>query len=221
MNYYMLILTSLFIFSCKEKENISNNINLKQDTIIIKKEHKPKDNFWYNEMYSKSISYYFIVEKDTIDLINVDEYKSDYSVGITHSKWKNNSQATIKNLLNNIEKLIPKMKKDFDISQLNSLYIASPIYYADFSNDLGNEYKNKFGNKNIQYKEFNLFMHQTSFNKRLNTILKQINKKTTNYSMEKLHLIDKKSYLSIYPQTDTTKISDIHINGHGLYISIE
>jgi hypothetical protein len=190
----------------------------KTDTIIVK--HKNDLNKSYEVGFlSKSYSYYWLVGNDTLDFsINAREYEKDSTLNLSiHHK----EPIFFTTALTKINECLPSIRKDFNLTKVNSLYFRDPIYYFDLIKELSSEYEKQFGRKNISYQTLNQFLLKSNLNQQLENFANPLNKKVKWYSIEKFHLTDKKYFSDYLPNVDLTEYPEFTINGMGLYIQLE
>jgi len=112
------------VIGCGQKQTKTMNSTQDiQDTVVIKQQNvlKPAE----IGFYSKSYSYYWLAGKDTLDFnINVTEYEKDSLVNLNVSHNKKLVFFTI--VLGKINKCLPLIKEDFDISKFNSICFNEP-----------------------------------------------------------------------------------------------
>lgn len=222
MKTILFIVSILILASCVQDkktntENQKSSIEI-SDTIIFK--HKNTLNESYEVgFYSKSYSYYWLKGKDTLDLIlNVTEFEKDSTLdlNIIHE-----NPILFSAVLSEINKCLPLIKQDFDISKLSSICFKSPIYYLDLTKELSSEYEQNFGRRNISYSKLNQFLLKSSLTTRLNNFLNPLVKKTKRYHIEKFHLIDKKYYRKTMTKIDFTEFPEFSISGMDITVQLE
>ncbi|RRJ90410.1 hypothetical protein [Flavobacterium macacae] len=222
LKWLFLFIISLGLISCV-KETKSNNLSAKtskniQDTIIVKQKQALNRSYEVGFL-SKSHSYYWLVGKDTLDIVvNVREYSRDSTLhlGVHHK-----DPMLFASLLTKINECYPQIEIDFDLSKFNSFYFRQPIYYLDLANDLSTEYEQQFGQKSINYEKLNQFLLNSKLNKQLGNLVKPLHKKVKLYRIEKFHLMDKIHYVSYLPNVDLIEYPAFTIHGMGLYAQLE
>lgn len=161
MKIISLLLLLFVIVSCKQETatNIQNEtINL-QDTIIEKHQNRI-DKSYEVRLYSKSYSYHWLVNSDTLDLrIYATEYSRDSTL---HLNIHHKNPVLFDKVLTQIIESLPIIHEDFNTSKLKSLYFKSPIYYKDLLNNLTEEYEQKFGEETVDYRRINEFLLQSN-----------------------------------------------------------
>ena len=222
LKWLFLFIIPLGLISCV-KETKSNNLSAKtskniQDTIIVKQKQALNRSYEVGFL-SKSHSYYWLVGKDTLDIVvNVREYSRDSTL---HLSVHHKDPMLFASLLTKINECYPQIEKDFDLSKFNSFYFRQPIYYLDLANDLSTEYEQQFGQKSINYEKLNQFLLNSKLNKQLGNLVKPLHKKVKRYSIEKFHLMEKRHYVSYLQNVDLTEYPEFTIHGMGLYAQLE
>lgn len=217
----LIISFTLVFISCNQetkKNNQTTVTNDKTDTIIVK--HKNDLNKSYEVGFlSKSYSYYWLVDNDTLDFsVNAREYEKDSTL---HLSIHHKEPKIFTTTLTKINECLPRIREDFHLTKLNSLYFRDPIYYFDLIKVLSSEYEKQFGRKNISYEKLNQFLLKSKLNKQLDNFANPLDKKVNRYSIEKFHLTDKKYFGDYLPNVDLTEYPEFTINGMGLYIQLE
>ena len=217
----ILILLCCFLatlFSCREKNNSKSKVQtaLKTDTVLVKNQDKLMG---FNEDFmTKSFSYHWVSGKDTANLkITAYTQKEDSTLHLLISHQK---PVLFRVLLDKLNVAIPKIKEDFKVAQLSSIFFKATIYYPDVNLELSKDYEQKFGRKIISYQKLNQFLLQTPFNTTLNNFLKPFGRKIQKYGIEKFHLIEKKHYPSEIPDENLANYPDFSIHGMGIYVQI-
>jgi len=209
----------VLLSSCNYKtQNTGNNVvNKLESPRLVKAAIKLEG--WNKDFYTKAYNYYWIAEGDTLGLqLNVSEAIKDSAVSIVIMHQKPIKFATV---IDSLTTWIPRIKEDFAMNKLNSLYFKEPIYYPDINKLLSQEYEEKFGKKRIDQQKLSQFLLSTSLTRELNDFLKPLHsKKVSSYTVEKFHLIDRKHYQSYLPETNTADYPDFSIHGMGLYVEI-
>lgn len=215
----ILCIIVLVISGCNRVVRNKTEIIEKQDTIIVKKINTLNKTCQTN-LYSKSYSYYWLVEKDTLDLIiNVIEYKKDSTIcfSVFHKKPK-----LFADVLKETTDCLPLIEEDFEVKRLKSINFEAPIFYLDLAKKISSEYEIEYGRKNIGYKEFNQFLLTSSLTSQLNDFIKPLNKKVERYGFEKFFLIDKSDYKSYIPNVDFTEYPEFIFNAHsGIFVQLK
>ena len=221
MNFHS-ILMAILIGACGPNDK-SKPINFQSrtveiDTTLNKKQHELNASYEVG-FYSKSSSYYWTTESDTIDFsVNATEYVKDSSLHL-HMVHKNPIKFETALLL--LQKALPSAKTDFYFDKLTSLYFESPIYYLDLVQRLSKEYESKFGRKNISYQQLNMFLLASSLNTQLNKFLFPLGRKVKRYGLEKFRIISKSNLHYSLPNVDVENYPEFSIDGMGLYVSLE
>lgn len=184
------------------------------DTVLVKIENKidkPLIDF-----YAKSYSYCWVANKDSLDFkIGLTEYARDSSVQI---RFYHDRPILFSSAIGKLNDCLPEIKQDFNIDRLNSFYFEPPIYYKDMTTELSKSYGNQFGDKNISYQKLDEFLMNSWLEEKLNEFLRQINKSTKRYSIEKFHLLDKDYYDTYIPGVDLNDYPSFSINGMGILV---
>lgn len=220
MKLTSFLLFLIIMISCKQdtgKINEKESIDF-QDTIIKKHQNKIDQSYEVG-IYSKSYSYYWLVNKDTLDLrIYAKEYVSDSTF---HLIIHHNNPVPFETVLSKIFESLPTILEDFDTSKLNSLYFNSPIYYKDLVDNLMEEYEQKIGENTVDYHKLNEFLIQSHLTENLNSLLNKIDKEVQNYSIEKFQLLRKENYGSYISDVILTDYPEFAIHGMGIYVRIK
>lgn len=208
----------IFIYSCSGKANtIATPAQpAPSDTNIVKTIGKVEDGL--SDFYSRVYSYRWMQGNEVLDFtILANERKADTSFGlqIIHEQ-----AIPFQTALQRINAVLPRLKEDFNLTKLTSLYFRSPINYPDLSNDISKEYEQKFGRKGISYQKLHPFLLETKFNSGLNDFLKLLNKKVERYGIEKFQLQKKSERFSWPPNADTSAYPDFFIDGMGFYVKL-
>jgi len=217
----LIITLTLGFMSCNQgtKTKSQSNENIKRtDTVLVK--HKNELNKSYEVgFYSKSYSYYWVRDKDTLDfVVSATEREKDSTLQIS---VYHKSPVLLSTTLTKINDCFSLIREDFNLTKLSSLYFRDPIYYFDLVKELSTEYEKQFGQKNISYEKLNQFLLESSLNKKFDNFVNPLDKKVKRYSIEKFHLTDKKYFGEYLPNVDLTKYPEFAINGMGLYIQLE
>jgi hypothetical protein len=221
MKSSILLIVLIVLTSChQDKKNSAANLNPPKksaDTLVVK--HKDSLNKSLIGLFSKSYSYYWIFEKDTLDFrLNATEYGKDSTL---HLRVFHKNLILFKTVLSNINECITLIVQDFDKTKFSSIFFESPIYYLDLAKELSTEYEHNFGRKNISYTELNQFLLKSTLNMKLDNFLNPLDKKVKRYSIEKFHLLDKKYYSSYFPSIDFKEYPEFTIEGNGVSVQLE
>lgn len=189
-----------------------------QDTVIVKQKNALNSSHEV-DFLAKSYSYYWLVGKDTLDLIiYTREYVKDSTV---HLSIHNVGPVLFSTVLAKINKCYPIIQEDFDLSKLHSLNFEAPIYYLDLVSELSSEYERQFGRKRISHKKLNRFLLNSKLNEQLSNLVNPLEKSVKNYSIEKFHLTEKEHFESYLPNVDLTEYPEFAIDGMSLYVQLE
>lgn len=221
MKYQLSLLIFLSILSCNEKSNspasLSGPTSDSKDTIVVKQKNELNKSYEVGFL-SKSYSYYWIADKDTLDFgLFATEYEKDSSL---HLHIVHRRPMLFSIALDRINDCISLIKRDFDLLKLTSFYFKEPIYYPDLSKMLSEQYDQKFGQKGINYSKLNQFLLDSDLTLQLNTFLQPLNKTVKGYAIEKFHLLHKENYKTQLPDTDFSGYPEFTLNGMGLYIQL-
>ena len=222
MKQLIIFIITITLLSCnnlnKPKEiNDIENVEALKDTILVQIENEI-DKSYEIGFYSKSYTYCWIVDKDTLDMkIELKEYKKDNSVSI---RVFNREPILLNTTIEKINECLPLIQENFELDNLKSLYFESPIFYKDLTNELSQDYKSQFGQKNITYKNLNNFLMNSWFDKKISNFLNQFDKTTKRYGIEKFHLLDKRYYSEYIPKTDLNEYPEFSIHGMGISVII-
>ncbi|MCR9016998.1 hypothetical protein [Aquiflexum gelatinilyticum] len=213
--YFFIFVFSFF--SCSEKSKISTKIKQveSQDTIIVRQIYDVSK-FNYS-LSSKSISYYSISGKDTLDIsIGVNESKTSGEVNID---FRNNKSIMFKDLLKKFDRFLPFVKEDFDLTRIESLVFDPPIFYQDICIQLSRDYKLKYGRKNIDVLTQKEFLMETKLKSSIDSVFLPYKKKVNWISIEKFHLFEKEHY-DEYLNIDFSAYPDFAIDGIMLNVQL-
>ncbi|MDR1760446.1 MAG: hypothetical protein LBR60_07975 [Fibrobacter sp.] len=214
--YLLIFIASGCRQTAEKQTKPANNAKNIQDTTIVKHKDALNEFAWY----SKSYSYYWLAGKDTLDFIlYVSESKEN---GDVHLRLYHKTPILFTTVLKNIEASLPLIKKDFDLSKLESIGFREPIFYLDLAKKLSDEYEQEFGRKNVTYKKFVQFLLHSGLNSQINEFLNPLHKRVKHYGFEKFFLIDKESYKNYLPNVDFTEYPEFTFNAHtGIYLDLE
>jgi hypothetical protein len=187
-----------------------------QDTLMVKHKNILDESAWY----SKSYSYYWLVEEDTLNFVlHVTEWKNDSTL---HLRLFHKKPILFTEALGRIEMCLPLITEDFNISKFSSFHFMEPIFYFDLAMELSNEYEQEFGQKRVNYRKLNEFLLRSSSSTQLNHFLNPLNKKVRWYGFEKFHLIDKENFKEYLPNIDFTEYPEFTLNAHnGMSVNLE
>lgn len=185
------------------------------DTVLVHIENKINKSYGIG-FYSKSYTYCWVVDKDTLDFkIGLTEYVSDSSVQLRVFHRK---PVLFSRVIDKINDCLPLIQQDFNLENLSSLYFESPIFYKDLTTELSKSYISQFGHKNIKHVQQNDFLISSWLNKKVSVFLKQIDKTTRRYGIEKFHLLDKEYYNEYFPNFDFNDYPEFSIHGMGISV---
>jgi hypothetical protein len=222
MKSILAILISLILVSCNNSTETKgiNKFKIKEnsiDTILVKVENKI-DKSYEIGFYEKSFTYYWVTKKDTLDFkIELTEYVRDSSIQLRIS---HRNPILFSKALAKINNCLPLIEQDFNLQNLTSLYLEAPIFYKDLISKLSKNYKNQFGEKNINYKDINKFLRNSWLDEKLRSFLKQLDKSTTRYRIEKFHLISKENYGEYIPNENLNDYPLFSIHGMGILVNL-
>ncbi|MDA9875039.1 hypothetical protein N9D29_03420 [Flavobacteriaceae bacterium] len=210
----------LILMSCNRSTKVIGSDQYKNkeklnDTVLVKIEDridKPLINF-----YTKSYSYYWVTEKDTLDFkIGMTELVRDSSV---HIRFTHEKPILFSTAMNKLNECLSLIEQDFNMDLLKSLYFKPPIFYKDLTTELSKKYQYQFSNKRIKYPKLNEFLLDSSWlEQKVSEFLKQHNKSTKRYIIEKFHLLEKQYYGNYLPNTDLNEYPLFSIHGMGMSI---
>jgi hypothetical protein len=214
-----VIMSSCGQNSTEKQSAMENNTQFIQDTVVVK-QRKVLNNPTLGVLYSKSYSYYWLAEKDTLDFtLNVTEYEKDstFNLRVFHKE-----PILFAIALEKIEECFSLIEEDFNLSKLTSFNFMPPIFYLDLATKLSSDYEQEFGRKNINYTKLNKFLLESSLTSQLNHFLNPLNKKVKRYGLEKFFLIEKKYYEYYLSNVDFTEYPEFTFNAHtGISVSLE
>lgn len=205
--------------SKKLKEDSAENTIV--DTILIKAEN-PREGF-AKDFYAKSYSYYWVAGQDTVHLpLQATARKEDGAVVLATTV---DSVALFSTMLRKLQQALPTIAVDFELAELSSFYFRTPIYYPDLALELGKEYEQQFGEKEIAYAELNDFLMGSSLTVKLNQALEPLDKKVKRYNIEKFHFTSlnpafEGDYRQLLPHVDPSEYPQLIIHGMGLSVEI-
>ena len=218
----ILSIFALIASSCgqtvRKQTETENDIQVVQDTLIVK--HK----YILNESarYSKSYSYYWLVGKDTLDFrLRITERKSDSTIDLCLS---HREPILFTEALRRIESCLPLITEDFELSKLASFYLYEPIYYLDLATELSKEYEQEFGRKDVEYRKLDEFLLKSSLTTQLNHFFNPLNKKVKQYGWEKFRLVNKEDYNKdwYWPNLDLTEYPEFTLYSYtGVFVWLE
>ncbi|WP_266205630.1 hypothetical protein [Pontibacter kalidii] len=185
------------------------------DTVLVKIENKLEKSYEVG-FYSKSFTYCWISDKDTLDFkIGMTEHVTDSSVQL---RVFHSNPILFSKALDKINESLPLIKKDFNLDKLGYLYFEPPIFYKDMTTELSKSYENQFGKKNIKYKQLNEFLLDSWLERKVSVFLNQFNKSTKRYGIEKFHLLEKAYYEEYIPNSDLSDYPSFSIHGMGVSV---
>ncbi len=169
--------------------------------------------------YSKSFTYCWIADKDTLDLkIGVTEHVRDSSVQL---RIFHRNPILFSDALDKINESLPLIKQDFNLSKLSYLYFEPPIFYKDMTKELTKSYEIQFGQKIIKYEQLNEFLMDSWLEKKVGAFLSQFNKSTRRYGIEKFQLLEREDYKKYIPKSDLSEYPSFSIHGMGVSVIIK
>ncbi len=190
---YVMILMSILMSSCfnKKKKNhreTKNGSSLNTDTIVLSR------NISEDRMSggSKRETAYFIVSgADTSDFrIVFSESEEDGKIWmrIPDNDYDIREKTYI-NRMNEIKKVLPKAKTDYNPDSLNSIYMGRLVSYGDLAIQVTNEYIAKFGKKykivDSDYKKIAGFLLESTLAKDLNQLFEPYSLRVKEIYIEK------------------------------------
>ena len=218
----ILSLIILILISCNHSNQTKKTINsdfveTSKDTVLVKVENKIVNSYDIG-FYSKSYTYFWVVDQDTLDFkIGLTEYVTDSSV---HLRAFHRNPILFTTVLEKMIECVPMIQQNFEMNNLGSLYFKAPIFYLDLTTKLSEDYKSQFGQKNIKYEQLNKFLMGSWLEQKVSIFLDQFDKSTKRYGIEKFHLLDKQYYIEYIPNSDLNEYPDFSIHGMGISVSI-
>ncbi|AHM59088.1 hypothetical protein D770_04105 [Flammeovirgaceae bacterium 311] len=222
MKTIILSILALALLSCNnssQREDIISSDSGKSpiDTALVKIENK-LDNSFEVGFYSKSFTYCWIADKDTLDFrIGITEHVRDSSVQL---RIFHRNPILFSKALDKINESLPLIEHDFNLDKLDYLYFESPVFYKDMTTELSRSYENEFGKKNISYNQLNEYLMDSWLEKKVGAFLNQFNKSTRRYGIEKFHLLEKEYYGQYLPNSDLSDYPPFSIHGMGVSVII-
>ncbi|AHM59121.1 hypothetical protein D770_04270 [Flammeovirgaceae bacterium 311] len=222
MKTIILSILALALLSCNnssQREDIISSDSGKSpiDTALVKIENKLEKSFEVG-FYSKSFTYCWIADKDTLDFrIGITEHVRDSSVQL---RIFHRNPILFSKALDKINESLPLIEHDFNLDKLDYLYFESPVFYKDMTTELSRSYENEFGEKSISYKQLNEFLLDSWLEKKVGAFLNQFNKSTRRYGIEKFHLLEKEYYGQYLPNSDLSDYPPFSIHGMGVSVII-
>lgn len=220
----ILIISIILIFTSCNKSTKNDDFEDPEpqeklvDTVLIKIENKIKKSYEVG-LYQKSFTYCWVVENDTLDFkIYLAEWIEDSSV---HLNLFHRNPILLSDALSKINESLPLIEQDFNMDNLSSIYIKSPIFYKDVTIELTASYENQFGNNHINYQKLNDFLMNSTLQNRITAFLNQFNKSIKRYSIEKFHLLMKNNYDEYIPNTNLNDYPLFSIHGMGIEILLK
>ena len=216
----LIFVTSLSWLSCNQNSTSRNPSALfdeKNDTIIAKRQNELNPSYELGFL-SKSYSYFWIVDQDTLNFsINARQYIKDSTL---HLSIHHKEPTAFSTAIVHIDESLSIIQEDFPLTKLGSIYFTSPIYYTDVIKELSVGYEKQFGRKSISYEQLNELLFQSNLNKQIDIFVSSLNKKVIGYSIEKFHLTDKQSLESHFKNIDFSEFPEYVIDGIGLQVQL-
>ena len=211
----IILITVACNHSAKKRDSDHFRINeYSVDTVLVKIENTIDVSL--TNFYSKSYTYHWISEKDTLDFrVGLKEYVRDSTISI---RFYHNEPILFSDALDKLNDCLPLIEQDFEMNKLKSLYLKPPIFYKDLTTELSKNYEHQFGNKNIKYQKLNEFLMKSWLEKKVSGFLKQLDKTTGRYGIEKFHLLKKEYYDGYIPNTDLKDYPSFSIHGMGVSV---
>ncbi|QCR21117.1 hypothetical protein [Pontibacter sp. SGAir0037] len=222
MKQIILFVITLTFLACNEGNQAEDNGNSEIDansrnTTLVKIENR-LDNWFEAENFTRSYSYCWISENDTLDFtIRITENVSDSSLALRFSHRK---PVLFSAAMEKLNSCLPIIKQDFNLDKLGYFHFESPIYYRDMTTELSKSYENQFGKKNISYKQLNDFLMDSWLEEKVGAFLNQFNKSTKRYGIEKFHILEKEDYKQYIPNSDLSDYPSFSIHGMGVSVMI-
>lgn len=213
----LYILIFIVLGSCNRSTKLNNSIQSTKkgnsiDTVLVKVENTIDKSLI--DFYSKSYTYYWVTENDTLDFnIGLTEHVSDSSVQI---RFSHNKPVLFLTAIEKLNDCLPMIVQDFDMLKLKLFYFKSPILYKDLTIELSKSYEVQFNNKRIKYHRLNEFLMNSWLEEKVSGFLTQFNKTTKRYVIEKFQLLDKKYYKNFIPDINVSDYPSFSIHGMGV-----
>lgn len=211
MNFLTFVAINIVIFCNAMRVHagfsmINESTYAVQDTVIVK-EAKPN-----NREYGPDQYYYWVSEmNDTLDFkLGISLYYGEVYLSV-----ENDQPMLFSDVLDKIKLCIPMIREEYDLSKLSTISFRKPIYYLDLAQDLSTHYYKKFGNKAVNYHQWNQFLLNASITSSLNGLLECVeNKNVRSYSFEKFRIATKKEYKEYLPDVDFSTYPDFVLDGY-------
>ena len=222
MKAIILFIITLTLLSCNNSSQTTDTIvsDIEEspiDTVLVKIENKI-DKSYEVGFYSKSFTYCWIADKDTLDFkIGLTEHVRDSSVQL---RVFHRNPILFSKALKKINESLPLIEHDFNLDKLGYLYFEPPIFYKDMTTELSKSFEDQFGKKNIKYEQLNEFLMDSWLEKRVGVFLNQFDKSTRRYGIEKFQLLEKEYYDEYIPDSDLSDYPSFSIHGMGISVII-
>jgi len=194
-NSVLIFLLFVVFYSClnqtEQKKKIENEIKIEKfsDTIIGKKNIT---NEIAGSAYRKRATGYFvIVKKDTSGFMPIfSESKDNGRIGISQKLPYSNETETYFQRLSELKLILPEAAKEFNFDSLSNMSIGRLILSGDLAITITEEYKNKFGEKEVittaDYSEISEFLLESRLTKDLNKLFEPYSKSVEKVRIEKV-----------------------------------
>ena len=194
-NSILIFLLFVVFYSCsnqnEQKKKIENEIKIEKfsDTIIGKKNIT---NEIAGSAYRKRATGYFVVvKKDTSGFMPIfSESKDNGRIGISQKLPYSNETETYFQRLSELKLILPEAAKEFNFDSLSNMSIGRLILSGDLAITITEEYKNKFGEKEVittaDYSEISEFLLESRLTKDLNKLFEPYSKSVEKVRIEKV-----------------------------------
>lgn len=223
MKQLILLISTITLLSCNhstqpKETNNSKTDNVATDTILVEIENDI-DTPSKIGFYSKSYTYCWVIGKDTLDLkIGLEEYVRDSSVQI---RVFNQHPILFTTVIDKINECLPLIRGNFELDNLRSLYFEPPIFYKDLTNELTQDYKNQVGQRDISTKQLDEFLKNSWLEEKIGSFLKQFDKTTRTYGIEKFHLLQNQHYNQYIQNVELSEYPEFSLNGIGISVILK
>ncbi len=204
MNYKIIsLILYTTLFSCTEKKVNSRNFS----EVGRKEIH---DEIAGSNYRKRAIGYFTITETDTskyMCIFSESKVGGEVSMDLNIPHYKNN--MTYKDRLNELKKILPEAKKDFNFDSLNYLLAGRLIESGDLAIDVMRQYEQKFNmtNRFESYSAVESFLKESKLGLDLDSLFKPHSIKVRKVYIEKLFFTTRQDLIRASKlETDTTEI---------------
>lgn len=215
MRHFINIGLLLFLLTACSNSGQTNsstktkNDSITSDTIIGSKAF---DEIAGSAFRKRAIEYFAINGKDTSKFTCVFvELKDSGKVCIDLNLPYFKKGVTCRQIMSELQKILPVAKKDFNFDSLRSIYIGRLVQIGDAAVEVTKQYMGKFGQpkKITDYRKVESFLKESQLGEDFNKLLKPYSFDVENIASEKLSFSSKKELLYMSKvETDTTKIPE-------------